>query len=53
MLKVKPVDDDGKKEAEEPRPSHIVSFLIDNEYELVDKPALLRQRPVLARADKQ
>jgi hypothetical protein len=41
VLKVKPVDNKDKEEVEEPRLPCIVSFLINNEYKLVNKPALL------------
>jgi hypothetical protein len=41
VLEAKPVDDNNKEEVEEVRPPHIVSFLIDNEYKLVNEPALL------------
>jgi hypothetical protein len=43
VLKAKPVDNNDKEEVEELQPPHIVSFLIDDEYKLVNKPALLRR----------
>jgi hypothetical protein len=42
VLEAKPVNGDDEEEVEELQPPCIVSFLINDEYELVDKPALLR-----------
>jgi hypothetical protein len=42
VLEVEPVEDNDKEEVEELQPPHIVSFLIDNKYKLIDEPALLR-----------
>ncbi len=53
VLKVKPVGNDDKEKVEEPWPPCVVSFLIDNKYELVNKPALLLWGPAPARAAKQ
>jgi hypothetical protein len=50
VLKAKPVDDnnDDEEEVEELQPPCIISFLIDDGYELVDEPALLRHGPAPA-----
>jgi hypothetical protein len=53
VLKAKPVNYNNHEEVEEPWPPHIVSFLINDKYKLVDKPALLRQGPAPVRAAKQ
>ncbi len=53
MLKVEPVDNNDKEEVEEPRPPCIVSFLINNEYKLIDKSAFLHQGPAPACTAKQ
>jgi hypothetical protein len=41
VLEAKPANNDNKEEVEELQPPCIVSFLINDEYKLVDKPALL------------
>ncbi len=43
VLKAKFVNNNNKEEVEELGPPHIISFLINDEYKLVNKPALLRQ----------
>jgi hypothetical protein len=43
VLKAEPVNNNNKEEVEELQPPHIVFFLIDDEYKLVNKPALLCQ----------
>jgi hypothetical protein len=53
VLKAKPVDNGNKEEVEEPQTPCIISFLIDDEYKLVNKLALLRQGPAPARTAKQ
>jgi hypothetical protein len=53
VLKAEPVNDGNEEEVEGLQPPHIVSFLIDNEYKLVNKPAILRSGPAPARAAEQ
>jgi hypothetical protein len=42
VLEAEPVNNNNEEEVEELQPPHIISFLIDNKYKLVNKPALLR-----------
>ncbi len=53
VLEAKPVDGNNEEEVEELQPPCNVSFLINNEYKLVDKPALLHQGPAPVRAAEQ
>jgi hypothetical protein len=53
VLEAKPVNNKDKEEVEELQPPCIVSFLIDDGYKLIDKPALLHQGPAPVRAAKQ
>ncbi len=53
VLKADPVEKDNKEEVEELQPPCIVSFLINNKHELVNKPALLCQGPAPTRTAEQ